>query len=153
MSHPGRGAYTASKTAIESIHECLSKEVEELGIKVLIVQPGAFRTPWTAHAKTPVAHESTSGFSEGYKGTVVERWVGMARNIKTTPLPDVIKGDPDKAAREIVKAVVEGHGYLHLLLGTDCVKAAEQRLGALHHDLEATREIAMSTDGEVPGSS
>ncbi|KAI1113967.1 hypothetical protein F5Y14DRAFT_416492 [Nemania sp. NC0429] len=153
MSRPGRGAYTASKTAIEAVHECLSQEVEDLGIKVLIVQPGSFRTSWTAHCKTPAAHESTGGFSEGYKGTVVEQWVGMAQNIKTGPLPDVFKGDPDKAAREVVKAVVEGHDYLHLLLGPDCVRAAEQKLGALRHDLEATREIAMSTDGDLPGSS
>jgi NAD(P)-dependent dehydrogenase (short-subunit alcohol dehydrogenase family) len=152
MSLPGRGAYVASKAAIEAFHESLKKEVEELGIKVLIVQPGAFRTPWTANAKSPAAYESSMGFSEGYKGTVVERWVGMAHNINNTPLPDVIKGDPDKAAREIVKAVVEGHDYLRLILGPDCARAVEHKLGELGRDLEATRAIAMSTDGEMPGS-
>lgn len=149
MALPGRGAYIASKAAIEGLHESLKKEVEELGIKVLIVQPGSFRTSWTAHAKSPAAYESSMSFSEGYKGTVVERWVGMANNIKNTPLPDVIKGDPDKAAREIVRAVVEGHDYFRLLLGPDCAAAAEQKLGELGHDLEATREIAMSTNGEI----
>ncbi|KAI1179169.1 NAD(P)-binding protein [Nemania sp. FL0916] len=148
MSPPGRGAYIASKLAIEAIHECLKNEVEELGIKVLIVQPGSFRTSWAAHCKSPAAYQDTRGFSEGYRGTAVEQWVGMTQNIKTAPLPDVIKGDPDKAGREIVKAVIEGHGYLRLLLGPDCVQAAEQRLGERYQDLEATRAIAMSTDVE-----
>ncbi|KAI0107139.1 hypothetical protein GGR51DRAFT_156940 [Nemania sp. FL0031] len=151
MSLPGRGAYVASKAAIAALHESLKKEVEEFGIKVLIVEPGAFRTPWTTNFKSPAAYESSRGFSEGYKGTIIERWVGMAQNVKTAPLPDVIKGNPDKAAREIVKAITgDDHGYLRLILGPDCAKAVEQKLGEIRHDLEATREIAMSTDGELP---
>ncbi|KAI0861549.1 hypothetical protein F4860DRAFT_162482 [Xylaria cubensis] len=151
MSLPGRGAYAASKAAIEAIHVSLQKEVEEFGIKVLIVEPGAFRTTWTENFKSPVAYEDTNGFSEGYKGTTVERWVGSAQAIKTTPLPDVIKGDPDRAAAEIVKAVIEGHDYLRMFLGPDCIKSAEQRIAEVSRDLEATRVIAVSTDGDRPG--
>ncbi|KAI0183449.1 hypothetical protein EV127DRAFT_487123 [Xylaria flabelliformis] len=151
MSLPGRGAYAASKAAIEAIHVSLQKEVEEFGIKVLIVEPGAFRTTWTENFKSPVAYEDTNGFSEGYKGTTVERWVGSAQAIKTTPLPDMIKGDPDRAAAEIVKAVIEGHDYLRMFLGPDCIKSAEQRIAEVSRDLEATRVIAVSTDGDRPG--
>ncbi|KAI0912305.1 hypothetical protein F4823DRAFT_207782 [Ustulina deusta] len=153
MSVPGRGIYSASKSAIEAIHDALSREVATLGIKILMVEPGAFRTPWTKNLKTPVAHRGTNGFSEGYKGTVVEQWVGTVPAFKTAPLPDQIKGDPEKAAREIVKAVVEGHDYIRMILGSDCVEAVERRLGEIRHDLEATKAIAMSMDGEVPGSS
>ncbi|KAI0456897.1 hypothetical protein F5B21DRAFT_117553 [Xylaria acuta] len=152
MSLPGRGAYAASKAAIEAIYVSLEKEVEEFGIGVLIVEPGAFRTTWTTNFKSPVAYEDTNGFSEGYKGTTVERWVGAAQAVKTAPLPDVIKGDPDKAAREIVKAVIEGHDYLRMFLGPDCIKSAEQRMAEVRDDLEATRTIAMSTDGDIPRS-
>ncbi|KAI8948347.1 hypothetical protein F4801DRAFT_604498 [Xylaria longipes] len=152
MSLPGRGAYAASKAAIEAIYVSLEKEIEEFGIKVLIVEPGAFRTTWTTNFKSPVAYESTKGFSEGYKGTTVEQWVGAAQAVKTTPLPDVVKGDPDKAAREIVKAVMEGHDYLRMILGPDCIKSVEQRVGEVCRDLEATRAIAMCTDGDIPGS-
>ncbi|KAI0479670.1 hypothetical protein F4859DRAFT_529832 [Xylaria cf. heliscus] len=152
MSVPGRGAYAASKAAIEAIYVSLEKEVEEFGIKVLIVEPGAFRTTWTTNFKTPVAYEDTKGFSEGYKGTAVERWVGSAQAVKTAPLPDVVKGDPDKAGREIVKAVMGGHDYLRMTLGPDCIKSAEQRIAELRRDIEATRAIAMSTDGDILGS-
>ncbi|KAI0206152.1 hypothetical protein F4808DRAFT_409048 [Astrocystis sublimbata] len=148
MNVPGRGAYSASKAAIEAMHMSLQKEVQEFGIKVLIVEPGSFRTSWNTNTKCPVAYEETNGFSQGYKGTTVERWVGTVHDIKTAPLPDVIKGDPDKAAKEIVEAVVEGHDYLRLLLGPDCVRGVEQRIAELHSDLEATRAIALSTDAD-----
>ncbi|TGJ80549.1 hypothetical protein E0Z10_g8229 [Xylaria hypoxylon] len=152
MSVPGRGAYKASKSAIEAIHDSLRLEVEELGIKVLIVEPGAFRTPWTTNMKSPVAYESTNGLSEGYKGTAVELWVDPARVVKIVTLTNLVKGDPNKAAREIVKAVIEGHDYLRMVLGHDCVESVERKLGEIRQDLEATKAIAMSTDGDIPES-
>ncbi|KAI0407736.1 hypothetical protein F4802DRAFT_525333 [Xylaria palmicola] len=154
FSFPGRAAYKASKAAIEAVHECLKAEVEAEGIKVLIVEPGSFRTHWTANMKTPIAHESTRGFSEGYKGTIVEKWVAPAHAVKIEEetLPNFIRGDPDKAAKAIVEAVVEGHDYFRLLLGPDCVKAAEGKMEELRSDLDATRQVSMSTDGEMSGS-
>ncbi|KAI1274078.1 hypothetical protein F5Y07DRAFT_224476 [Xylaria sp. FL0933] len=146
MSIPGRGIYAASKSAVEAIHDVLRAEVITFGIKVLIVEPGAFRTPWTANLKTPVALESSNGFSEGYKGTAVEQWVGTVPAFKSAPLPDMIRGDPKKAAREIVKAVIEGHDYTRMILGRDCVGSVERRLEEIRRDLEATRVIAMSMD-------
>lgn len=150
MSVPGRGAYGASKAAIEAIYVSLEKEVEKFGIKVLIVEPGSFRTPWPTNFKSPVAYENTNGFSEAYKGTAIEQWVGDVQAFKTAPLPNVIKGDPDKAAREIVKAVVEGHDYLRMILGPDSVRSVEHRIEEVRRDLEATRAIAMSTDEGIP---
>lgn len=44
--------YAASKSALESISESLKKEVEPLGIKVMIVEPGAFRTNFTGSSLT-----------------------------------------------------------------------------------------------------
>ncbi|KAI1291155.1 hypothetical protein F5Y03DRAFT_400956 [Xylaria venustula] len=155
MSIPGRGIYSASKSAIEALHISLGQEVSSFGIKVLIVEPGAFRTPWTANLKTPAAHEETHGFSEAYKGTVVEKWVGTVPALKTAQaaLPSRIRGDPEKAGREIVKAVIEGHDYIRMILGPDCVESAEKRLEEIQFDLEATRAIAMSVSEESePGS-
>jgi NAD(P)-dependent dehydrogenase (short-subunit alcohol dehydrogenase family) len=44
LSFPGVGAYSATKVALEGRSEALVKEVEPFGIRVLIVEPGAFRT-------------------------------------------------------------------------------------------------------------
>jgi hypothetical protein len=120
-----------------------------LGIKVLIVEPGAFRTRFSLRLVTPAAHDGTNGLSEGYKGTALEQMVGMSRGITEVPPPQFVRGDPEKAGREIVKAVIGGHDYLRMILGPDCVEALEQKLGELHEDLEATRAIAMSTDVEI----
>ena len=144
IARPGRSSYSASKFAIEAIHESLSHELATFNIKILIVEPGAFRTPFASRIITPSQHESTGGFSEAYKGTVLEQMVSGWKGFKG--VPDFIKGDPEKAANAIVTAVGTGHKFLRLVLGRDCVKAMEDKIGELTRDLEATRKIAMGTD-------
>ncbi|CEO58280.1 hypothetical protein PMG11_03011 [Penicillium brasilianum] len=146
IARPGRGTYSASKFAIEAIHESLSHEVKSFDIRVLIVEPGAFRTPFVNRIITPAAYQSVGGFSPGYRGTIVEQMVrGMSNGEEFLNL---VKGDPQKAARVILKAVAEGHEYLRLPLGTDCVVALESKIASLQRDLDSTREMARSTDVE-----
>ncbi|KAJ5657860.1 Glucose/ribitol dehydrogenase [Penicillium longicatenatum] len=142
IARPGRATYSASKFGIEAIHESLSHEVKPLGIKVLIVEPGAFRTPFSSRIITPSQFEN--GFSEAYKGTAVEQMVTLTQQLAS--MPDYVKGDPDKAAQAIIKATVTGYNYLRMPLGTDCVVALESKIAELQRDLEATRLIATSTD-------
>ena len=62
-------------------------------------------------------------------------------------------GDATKAAARIVEAVT-GTGLagslkgkvLKLPLGPDCLKRYDDKVKSMSHDLEATREVAMSTD-------
>ncbi|KAI1133307.1 hypothetical protein F5Y10DRAFT_228733 [Nemania abortiva] len=145
IARPGRCAYSASKFAIEAVHEALVQEVQDLGIKVLIVEPGAFRTRFSTRLLTPAAHESTGGISAPYKGSELERMVNLSRGHTEIPV-HLLRGSPEKAAREILKAVDNGHDYLRMILGPDGVAAMELKIGNLQHDLEATRTIAMSTD-------
>ncbi|KAL4893097.1 NAD(P)-binding protein [Aspergillus ambiguus] len=143
IARPARGTYSASKVAIEAIHESLSRELESFGVKVLIVAPGAFRTPFASRIITPAQH-GTSGFSDAYRGTSVEEMVLGTSNLKEM-LPSA-KGDPVKAARAIVAAVGNGHDYLRLPLGPDCVAALETKIHTLKKDLEDTKAIATSTN-------
>src|SRR5437899_12939138 len=43
---PGLSAYQTAKFAVEGFSEGLNNEVKPLGIKVTIIEPGAFRTNW-----------------------------------------------------------------------------------------------------------
>lgn len=44
LSYPVIGYYCSSKWAFESIHESLAKEIAQFGIKVTIIEPGAYAT-------------------------------------------------------------------------------------------------------------
>src|SRR5258708_19360708 len=47
---PALSFYNASKFAVEALSESLSQEVAPLGIKVLLVEPGPFRTDWAGRS-------------------------------------------------------------------------------------------------------
>lgn len=123
------------------MHESLSREVgDKLGIKVLIVEPGGFRTTFTSRGVVDTVNEA-------YKGTELDKAITLVSNWDEDGLDDYFRGDTAKAARAILNAIVDGHdGYLRLVLGPDCVAAMEQKIAELQRDLDATRVVSMSTN-------
>ncbi len=133
LSMPGFGAYCAAKYALEGISGALAAEVAPFGVRVLIVEPGAFRTEFGGgrmhRSRTIDAYAvSTSGTREA-----VESMDG------TQP------GDPAKAAAAIVRAVGSADAPLHLALGADAVEAIRAQHEALAADLAAWEDVSRAT--------
>lgn len=133
LSYPGFGAYSASKFALEGLSEALAAEVAPLGIKVLIVEPGQFRTDLAGSAMKYMPEIAD------YKDTVGATR-SFAQNMHGTQF-----GDPVKAAAAIDQALAATNTPLRLQLGEDAVNAIRQHSEQLLQDLKAWEQVAVNT--------
>jgi NAD(P)-dependent dehydrogenase (short-subunit alcohol dehydrogenase family) len=133
VTAPGFGAYCAAKFALEGLSESLAAEVEPLGIRVLIVEPGSFRTGFGGGRMHRSSH------SDVYAGTV-----GQTRAF-VDGMDGIQPGDPHKAALAILDAVEAAEAPLHLALGADAVEAIRGQHESLESDLAAWENVSRST--------
>lgn len=134
LSFSGFSAYSASKFALEGASEALAQEVAPFGIKVLIVEPGQFRTQL---AGSGMRHMPVI---EAYQPVV-----GATREFAHT-MHNTQAGDPRKAAVAIEKALDAEHTPLRLQLGDDSVDAVRAHAQALLKDMEAWEAVSRSTN-------
>lgn len=129
------GFYHATKFAVEGLSESLSKEVEPLGIKVLLVEPGPFRTDWAGRStsRTPVQIAD-------YEGTVGAR---MATSQQGSGKQ---QGDPVRGCEAIIEAVESETHHLRLLLGKMAYNLAIEKAEALKENFTAWKELSLSAD-------
>ncbi|MGW6282777.1 oxidoreductase [Kribbella sp. NPDC055071] len=131
---PGMGAYQTAKFAVEGFSEVLNNEVKPFGVKVTIVEPGAFRTDWGGSSMTiaPVGadYEETVGALNRYR---LEADGNQA-------------GDPAKAARAILEIVAIDNPPLRLLLGKDALEHAERASTSRAQEAIAWAHLTTSTD-------
>ena len=112
----GNGFYSASKASLELVSDAVEKETEHLGIKVMIVEPGAFRTSF---------YESLHGASRVISDYTLS--VGSMRLENMVNNHDQ-KGDPDKDGKLIVELVSSGDLPKRLPLGSDAVRIIRDEL-------------------------
>lgn len=133
MSFAGFSAYSGTKFALEGMSEALADEVADFGVKVLIVEPGAFRTSLFETGRAGTSTDSglypkvsrTRGFVEGGDGSQ--------------------PGDPAKAAAVILAALEAERTPLRLPLGDDGVSAVLGHLDQVREDIAPWEKSARST--------
>jgi NAD(P)-dependent dehydrogenase (short-subunit alcohol dehydrogenase family) len=134
-SFPGWGLYCAGKFALEGLTESLAAEVAGFGVKVNLVEPGYMRTDFLR----PVSLGLPTTTSTGYEAIreMTEQHLAM---------PGTQLGDPAKVAAAIIEVANRADAPLHQLLGSDSFGLATARLDALGSEVEAGKELAVSTD-------
>lgn len=135
VSFGATGYYHATKYAVEGISESLAIEVKPLGIKVIVVEPGPFRTDWSGRSilesKTVIAdYDETAG----------------ERRRKTHAGSGKQAGDPVRAGEAIIKAVESTDPPLHLVLGKVAFDLAYKKLDTVRHDLDTWKDTSLSAD-------
>jgi NAD(P)-dependent dehydrogenase (short-subunit alcohol dehydrogenase family) len=140
IGFPGSGYYAATKFAVEGLSESLSKEVAPFGIKVVIVEPGPFRTDWAGRSlKTPkrpiAAYEETA----------------IARRRQIQGYSGEQPGDPMRAAEAIIATVERDHPPLRLPLGGFAYDAMGAELEALRKEYADLEAIARGADYPTVG--
>lgn len=134
VSFPGSGIYCSTKFALEGISEALAQEVAPLGIKVIIVEPGAFRTDFSG--RSLVVSDTQIADYEPVIGQY-RQWV--------QDIDGQQPGDPKKAASAIIQAVNSENPPLRLALGADAVNAIDAKLKSVKAELDAWRQVAVDT--------
>ncbi len=132
MSFAGFSAYSATKFALEGLSEALAAEVAPLGIKVLVVEPGAFRTGLFG------------GISASVEMADYSDTVGPTRRMIETG-NGAQPGDPAKAAAAILTALDSGRAPLRLPLGDDAVDAIISHVDGVRAEIAGWEKIARAT--------
>jgi NAD(P)-dependent dehydrogenase (short-subunit alcohol dehydrogenase family) len=132
---PGVGYYNATKFAVEGLSEALSKEVAPLGIKVLVVEPGPFRTDWAGRSLKTPKHPI-----EAYAETAI------ARRNATQSYSGTQAGDPVRGAESIISTVESANPPLRLVLGAIALGAIRTKLDDMRKEIDAHEAVALAAD-------
>ena len=135
VGFPSTGYYHATKFAVEGLSESLSKEVEPLGIKVLLVEPGSFRTDMAGRSAS-----RTEVQADDYKEVVGKR---MQASLEGSGRQ---KGDPVRGCEAIIKAVESRQPQLRLVLGKMAYDMAVQKADELKENFTTLKELSLSAD-------
>ena len=134
-SFAATGYYHGTKYAVEGISESLAIEVRPLGIDVMIVEPGPFRTNWAG----PSIKQSATQIP-AYATTAGER------RKQTEARSGNQAGDPVRAAQAIIDASMAAEPPLRLLLGKMALELARKKLSTMKTDFDNWEAVTIGAD-------
>ena len=126
------GFYCATKWAVEAMHEALAEEVKAFGVRVTLVEPGAYATDFGRSAKVA---DMTEPYAELRK-QLIARMNTMER------------GDPQATAEAVLKLVDTENPPLRLGLGTTILSRARAAYADRIATWEAWEDVSNAAQGE-----
>jgi len=126
------GFYCATKWAVEALHEALALEVKAFGLKVTIVEPGAYATEFG----------KTAGMGE-----LLEPYTEFRKQF-LTQLANVERGDPEATSEAILKLVDAENPPLRLGLGNSILPRARAAFADRLTTWEAWEDVSNAAMGE-----
>lgn len=132
----GSSFYAASKAALELLSDGLQREVVPFGIKVMIVEPGSFRTNFYGNNL-----KETQDKISDYDKNLEE--IDRKKNI---PNNHDQPGNPIKAGKVIYEAIQKDNYPTRLLLGSDAVDFATNEMTDRLNEIHKWENISNSTD-------
>ncbi|GDX99714.1 short-chain dehydrogenase/reductase [Phycisphaerae bacterium] len=134
-NYAGFGIYGATKCALEGLAESLKAELQPFGIKIMIVQPGPFRTDFIGKG------DMARGMNPAYAATAGKFATLLAGMQGKQP------GDPNRAATAIFDALAAENMPTRLVLGKYAVNKQKAKLSTLASDLTTWEQVGISADG------
>ncbi|RZT08647.1 hypothetical protein SAMN05216319_2938 [Duganella sp. CF402] len=135
-SYAGWGVYGSTKFAVEGLSEAMAIELEPLGIKVTVVEPGFFRTDFL-DASSLVA---TRDRIDSYAATV-----GVMRDF-AAGVNHAQPGDPLKLAGALLQLADSATPPTRLQLGSDTVQRVRAKNQFVEKEMAEWLDVALSTD-------
>jgi NAD(P)-dependent dehydrogenase (short-subunit alcohol dehydrogenase family) len=131
----GSGYYAASKFALAGMSDALRLELAPLGIRVMVVEPGGFRTDFAGRSLTGAKIAISD-----YEPTVGPRRKENDRSHGTQ------QGDPERAAEALIKVIGGTELPSRLPLGSDAVRFISGVVENQRKEVEAWKAVSESTD-------
>jgi short-subunit dehydrogenase len=132
---PGWGYYNATKFAVEGLSEALGAELAPLGVHVMVVEPGPFRTEFLGRSGVE-AKERISDY---------EQTAGKTREYFQTQSGKQ-PGDPQRAVEAVAAAVSDPNPPRHLLLGKIALSRFRKRLEDWKTELDSWQATTEGAD-------
>jgi NAD(P)-dependent dehydrogenase (short-subunit alcohol dehydrogenase family) len=109
------GPYASSKFALEAVSDALRREVEPLGVKVIVVEPGAVTTEMSGRVGV-TAERITSGMTTEQRG----RYATLMHSIVSQAQAAIRKALPaEEAGRVIAEAITSKRPRTRYTVGRD----------------------------------
>jgi NAD(P)-dependent dehydrogenase (short-subunit alcohol dehydrogenase family) len=136
ITMPGIAYYCGSKFALQGISEVMRAEMAPFGVHVTTLCPGSFRTDWAGRSMVRT-DRTIADYDALFDPIRQARLDKSGRQL----------GDPARLADAVLQLVQSDEPPPQLLLGSDALDLVSKRLKRLEQEMEAWRNVTVSTDG------